>query len=241
MSDVSPLSHQGDSHDRHPRPRRRPRSPRRRSLTAVHAQRPASCPIFRLLANSLAAPPQPGLLSDVENGATLPSAHTYLGLNLSEIRALPPLPSRESHAGTRGRRVRPAALAKVEIVALSHAFTNFADSISGQPRPGDPAWRAGAQRRPAILPDGGFSTARHHARPRRAMGADQMGGFRRRPGQRPIHRRPRHIAERDSFFMASVFETGWPLCPASRRAEGFLKVIDGATIAATGSISASAT
>ena len=39
------------------------------------------------------------------------------------------------------------------------------------------------------------------------------------------------IAERDSFYMASVSETGWPYIQHRGGAKGFLKLVDDRTLA----------
>lgn len=66
-----------------------------------------------------------------------------------------------------------------------------------------------------------------------AMGADRI--WRDFQGQRESARFTEHetafIAERDSFYIASVSETGWPYVQHRGGAPGFLKVIDDRTLA----------
>ena len=65
------------------------------------------------------------------------------------------------------------------------------------------------------------------------MGADRI--WRNFEGERPSHRFTENeaafIAERDSFYMATVSETGWPYVQHRGGAPGFLKVIDARTLA----------
>ena len=66
-----------------------------------------------------------------------------------------------------------------------------------------------------------------------AMGADQIWAdfAGDRANDRFTEREAAYIAERDSFFMASVSETGWPYVQHRGGPKGFLKVIDGRTLA----------
>ena len=75
-----------------------------------------------------------------------------------------------------------------------------------------------------------------------------VGAFQRPSDVRPLHRRTRaaFIAARDSFYMATVSETGWPYVQHRGGPPGFLKVLDEKTLAsptfaATCNTSASAT
>jgi predicted pyridoxine 5'-phosphate oxidase superfamily flavin-nucleotide-binding protein len=66
-----------------------------------------------------------------------------------------------------------------------------------------------------------------------AMGADQTWAHFK--GHRQFDRftadEARFIAERDSFYMATVSETGWPYVQHRGGAPGFLKVVDDKTLA----------
>jgi uncharacterized protein len=82
---------------------------------------------------------------------------------------------------------------------------------------------------------------------REANGVGQMwdltgaGG----PAERFTGNETAFIAERDSFYLATVSQTGWPYMQHRGGPRGFLRVLDDSTLgartsAATGSISASA-
>ena len=68
---------------------------------------------------------------------------------------------------------------------------------------------------------------------RAAKGADRIwdAGASERPSDRFTAHEAAFIAERDSFYMASVSETGWPYVQHRGGAPGFLRVIDGQTLA----------
>ena len=66
-----------------------------------------------------------------------------------------------------------------------------------------------------------------------AMGADHLWqGFKgHREFDRFTHNEAAFIAERDSFYMASVSETGWPYVQHRGGPRGFLKMVDDRTLA----------
>ena len=66
-----------------------------------------------------------------------------------------------------------------------------------------------------------------------AMGSDRLWTERKidRPSQRFSPQEMQYIAERDSFYIATVSETGWPYVQHRGGPRGFLRVVDERTLA----------